>query len=184
MSTDNSSQTPARTRKRRDFRPAWRGPAPPTTAKKDFSAVCSECDFAPCLGWEADPARLAGAVISILASGGRERHWAAGQQGIPGLPLRTVAGAELIAAGLDVDLDVYPDLQDFRVVAELVVTNPDHPERGEVSITDDGSVIMECNCREGIGTAGTEEIAESIAGHVSDAITKFSAAVRLPPMGT
>jgi hypothetical protein len=142
------------------------------------------CDYAPCRGWEADPIRLAGVVIGILARDSSERYRTAGRRGISGLSLRTIVGMELVAAGLDVDLDVYPILQDFRVDAELAVTNPGHPERGEVSIADDGSVLMECDCWEGIGTAGTEEIAESIANHVSDAIAKFNAAVYLPLVGT
>jgi hypothetical protein len=65
----------------------------------------------------------------------------------------------------------------------LVVTNPDHPERGEVRVTDEGCVILECDRWEGTGTAGAEEIAESIASHVSDATAKFSAAVYQSPAG-
>jgi hypothetical protein len=57
------------------------------------------CDYAPCRGWEADPARLAGAVIGMLAGDGSERCRVAGQRGISRLPLRTVAGAELSRPG-------------------------------------------------------------------------------------
>ena len=132
-----------------------------------------ECEYVPHRGWKADPVHIAGLVVSMLAGDSSGQRLMAGKPGLPGLPLRTVVGTELIAAGLDVKVDVYPDLTDFHVLVELVARHADHPERAEVCIGDDGSITMRCDRR--------DDSAEEIADSVRDAIEKFDAAVSLPP---
>src|SRR6266851_2377076 len=52
---------------------------------------------------------------------GQECHRAAGKPHVPALPLISAVGQELKAAGLDVGIDVYPDLVSYEVLAEIVV---------------------------------------------------------------
>jgi hypothetical protein len=141
-----------------------------------------ECEYVPRPGWETDPARVAGLVANRLSSEGIQCHGIAERPTVPGFPPRTFIGTELKAAGLDVDLDVYPDLVSFKVIADLVVRNPDHPERGEIRISDNGGIILECDCCEaGASAAMIEAVAESLASDIRHTIAKFNAAVSLPP---
>src|SRR6266566_3787403 len=92
----------------------------------------------------ADPDRLAGQVMrlltgdaaTLLPSGAAARSVRVGMQGI--------VGRELKAKGLDVDLDIYADHGAFEVIAEIVVTNPAHPERGRVRVGDEAGLLWEC----------------------------------------
>jgi len=58
--------------------------------------------------------------------------------------LAQMLGKKLESRGLDVRLATYPDdeRQD-RHIEQIVVTNPRSPERGEVRVSDDGSVTWE-----------------------------------------
>jgi hypothetical protein len=91
----------------------------------------------------ADPDRLTGLVMRLLTgdSAGRPRAGAASRNFTAGL--QGIVGRELRAKGLDVDLDVYADHASFEVVAEIVVTNPAHPERGQVRVGGEAGLMWE-----------------------------------------
>ena len=138
-----------------------------------------ECEYGPQRGWAADPVRVAGLVADQLTGG--DHPQLPGRTVAPGLPPRTFIGRELKAAGLDVSLAVYPDLADFNVLSDLVVTNPAHPERGEICIADDGGVTVEFDCRTRTASPiGIEEAAGSIARDVTYAVAGFNAAISQP----
>jgi hypothetical protein len=109
----------------------------------------------------ADPDRVAARVVRLLTDDGADlprsgtaaRNLRAGLQGI--------VGRELEAKGLAVGLDVYADHVAFEVAAELVVTNPAHPERGQVRVGDEASLLWECGyC--GAGRIDPGAIADTI----------------------
>lgn len=93
-------------------------------------------------GKGADPDRLAGLVEWLLAPerAARPRR-TAGRVITAGLQ-RTV-GRALRARGLEVNLDVCVDDHELLVVADIVVTNPAHPERGRVLVGDDAGLTWE-----------------------------------------
>jgi hypothetical protein len=107
-----------------------------------------------------DPDRLAGLAMHLLTAdraglarqGTGTRDVRAGLQGI--------IGRELEANGLAVDLEVYADHVSFEVAAEIVVTNPAHPERGRVRIGDEPGLTWECGYQE--DPSDTEAIADTI----------------------
>jgi hypothetical protein len=83
-------------------------------------------------------------------------------------------------AGLAVDMKVYPDLDAYEVIVEIIVTNPDHRERGEIRISDDGAITWECDYGAYNG-AGTGDIAETVARILTHEIAEISAATGATP---
>jgi hypothetical protein len=55
-----------------------------------------------------------------------------------GVPLVGAVGRDMKARGLTVEMETFEDYAEFRVTADVVITNPAQPQRGEVSISDDG----------------------------------------------
>ncbi len=91
----------------------------------------------------ADPDRLAGLVAWLLASdegAGRPRR-TAGRVVTAELP--RIVGRALKARGLEVNLDVCADDHELLVVADVVVTNRAHPERGRVLVGDEVGLTWE-----------------------------------------
>jgi hypothetical protein len=70
-------------------------------------------------------------------------------------------GRDMKARGLNVTLQTYEDHDEFRVLADVVITNPAKPQRGEVSISDDGWLCWECYAAELPG--GVADLADTIA---------------------
>lgn len=70
-------------------------------------------------------------------------------------------GREMKARGLAVDMDVIEDHEIYRVFADVVITNPEKPERGTVHIGDDGWTCWQCHAGELAG--GTADLADTIA---------------------
>jgi hypothetical protein len=138
-----------------------------------------ECGYVPQRGCEADPAMVTSLVINRLADDGQECYRTAAKPRVPGLPMRCVVGQELKAAGLDVGMNVYEDLVAYEVVAEIVVTNPGHRERGEIRISDDGAITWERDYGDENG-AGTGRIAETVASTLTREIAGISAATGAP----
>lgn len=58
--------------------------------------------------------------------------------------LKGTVAREMRARGLQADLKVYEDHEEYDVVVEVVLTNPAKPERGLVRLTDDGVIRWEC----------------------------------------
>jgi hypothetical protein len=90
----------------------------------------------------ADPDRLAGLVEWLLAPerSARPRR-TAGRVVTAGL--WGIVGRALKARGLQVDLAVCADDHELEVVADIVVTNPAHPERGRVLVGDEAGLTWE-----------------------------------------
>ena len=95
------------------------------------------------VGADADPKQIADVVTALLT--GRAAHYERLGHGydMAGVTLKGIVGIELQARGLAVDLEVYKDDNAFDAVAEIVVTNPDTRENGQVRITDDGVIEWE-----------------------------------------
>jgi hypothetical protein len=141
-----------------------------------------ECEYVPQCGREADPAKVASLVMNRLASDRQEPYCTAGKPRAPGLPLMCVVGRELKAAGLDVGMNVYPDLDDYDVVAEIVVTNPGHRERGKIRISGDGAITWERDYGDGNGASSGDiaETAETVASILTHEIAGISTAAGVP----
>lgn len=78
-----------------------------------------------------------------------------------GVTLAGAVGRDMKARGLSVTLQTYEDHTEFRVGADVVITNPAKPQRGEVSISDDGWLCWECTAAELPG--GIADLAGTIA---------------------
>jgi hypothetical protein len=90
----------------------------------------------------ADPDRLAGLVEWLLAPGRPARtRRTAGRVVTAELP--RIVGRALKTHGLEVGLDVCADDHELLVVADVVVTNPAHPERGRVLVSDEAGLTWE-----------------------------------------
>ena len=100
-------------------------------------------EYWPAGSGTADPAMLAAQAMRVL--GGPE-GWRPGERICrPGQPLIRAAGRALRSAGLAVALHVPADEETFETCAHLAVTRPGQPDRGEVSIGEDGALIWECD---------------------------------------
>ena len=90
----------------------------------------------------ADPDRLAGLVEWLLAPerAARPRRTA---RRVVTAELQRIVGRALRARSLEVNLDVCTDDHELLVVADIVVTNPAHPERGRVLVGDEAGLIWE-----------------------------------------
>jgi len=64
-------------------------------------------------------------------------------------------------------MEVYEDPDYYDVSAEVVVSNPARPERGQVSVSDDGDLTWECRYYD---DCDATQIADAVAGIVTDGI--------------
>jgi hypothetical protein len=64
-------------------------------------------------------------------------------------------------------MQTYEDHTEFRAGADVVITNPAKPQRGEVSISDDGWLSWECYAAELPG--GVAALADTIAATLTPA---------------
>jgi hypothetical protein len=137
-----------------------------------------ECECVPQPSHDNDPTMLIGMVKNVLASDSEKRYHVAERPRMRNLSLKGIVGHELKAAGLDVGLDVYEDLDSYEVTAEIVVTNPGKPERGEIRISDEGAVTWECDPGEGGTDAG--EITETAVSIITHEVSGISDATGGP----
>jgi hypothetical protein len=98
-------------------------------------------DYRPRSGGSTAPAELTGQVLRVLGAADTGEPQPRAR---PGISLKGVVGRALTARGLTVGLEIYEDPHFYDVGAEIVVTNPAQPERGQVRVTDDGDVTWEC----------------------------------------
>jgi hypothetical protein len=124
-------------------------------------------EYRPGAGDCIDPDKITGRVMHLLTSGERPR-WHG--RAAPGAGLKGLVGCRLKAMGLRVCLDVYEDHDTYDVVAEIIVTNPGRPERGQVRVSDDGALMWECGYDE--DTSDTAAVVGAIvtvlAGDIAD----------------
>lgn len=100
-------------------------------------------EYVPAVAGTADPAVLAAQAARVL--GGPE-GWRPDERICrPGQALIRAAGLALRSAGLAVALNVYADEENFEICTQLGVTRPGRPDRGEVSIGEDGALSWECD---------------------------------------
>jgi hypothetical protein len=133
-------------------------------------------DYRPRAGRGADPAEMIALVLRVLgaADGG---HGDPVMPMRPGLSLKGAVGRALVAHGLKVGLEVFEDPAFYAVAAEIVVTNPARPERGQVSVSDDGDVTWEYCYRDGsdadqMADAVVSVFTYSIAGYAGTAVPR------------
>lgn len=122
--------------------------------------------YRPRSGRGTGPAELTGLVLRVL---GATDAWCGkpGTRTRPGLSLKGVVGRALNGRGLKVGLAVYEDPVCYDVTAEIVAINPARPERGQVSVSDDGDLTWECRYYD---DSDAGQIADAVAGIVTDSI--------------
>jgi hypothetical protein len=97
---------------------------------------CAEWEYCP--GRDADPGLAADLATALLTGrAGRCPRLASGDER-GGITFKGIAGRELKARGLEVELAVYADEDYFDAAAEIVVTSPGSGDDAKVYITDDG----------------------------------------------
>jgi hypothetical protein len=118
-------------------------------------------EYWPAVPGTADPALLAAQAMRVL--GGPE-GWRPDERICPpGQALIRAAGQALRSAGLAVILNVHADEENFEICAQLAVTRPGRPDRGEVNIGEDGALSWECDYPHG-GQPGNR------AGRIGDVL--------------
>ncbi|HEY1619280.1 MAG TPA: hypothetical protein VGG25_16790 [Streptosporangiaceae bacterium] len=121
-------------------------------------------DYLPFPGREADPAQVAGMIVGLLDDE------TAVVPAVPGGPLgqslKDSVDSALRGSGMRVTRCA-PLRDEFgELCADMTITNPDQPARGEVTLTDEGMIIWECRLASA-GSAGVsaQEIS-AIVGRV------------------
>jgi hypothetical protein len=110
------------------------------------------CDYFPQAGENAYPADITRAVLRLLAVP-LARLASGHMDSRPGITLKSAVGCVARARGLQADLRVSVDDVDFSVYADIDITNPEQPGRGSVCVTDEGSIVWECQVNEITGHA-------------------------------
>jgi hypothetical protein len=108
------------------------------------------CDYSSWAGENADPADIARAVLRLMAVSPAQM---ASEHLDPGITLKGAAGCAARASGLRAELHLSAEKIDFSVNAFVEITSPQQPDRGTVLVTDDGSMLWECNVSELNGRA-------------------------------
>jgi hypothetical protein len=117
-------------------------------------------------GGRTDPGQITGMIMTALgaASAGRGDTSPARY---PGLTLKGAVGRALADRGMQVSLErVTRDDHFFETYAEIKVTNPGKPERGQAWVTDDSVICWECQISDtatDVPGIGLEEITGTIA---------------------
>ena len=125
-------------------------------------------DYCPSTGRDTDPAVMTGLVLRVLGAEDTGRG-ELGTSAHPGLLLKGAVGRALDARGMAVRIAVYEDLFSYDADAEILVTNPARPERGQVRVTDDGDITWECFYSDA-ASRNTGEIADLIVNVISGGI--------------
>jgi len=128
-------------------------------------------EYWPEAGNNADPEKITSLVMRLLSDDGVDPAGRRLERTTPTSCLKGLVGCELKGRGLAVCLDVYEDHVAYEVAAEIVVTNPVRPERGQVRVTDDGALMWECGCWDGAGSdtaAVAEKIVSILATDIED----------------
>jgi hypothetical protein len=86
---------------------------------------------------------------------------------------------------LGVCLDVYEDHDTYEVVAEIIVTNPGRPERGQVRVSDDGALMWECGYEEDLINTATiaNMMATILTGDIADGCVQRGELAMAGPTG-
>jgi hypothetical protein len=134
-------------------------------------------EYRPVTGPGTDPAVMTQAILHVLAPDDTAEPDASTH---PGVTLKGAVGQALDALGLDVQMLVYEDLISYDVAAEIVVTNPARPDRGQVRLSDDGSVTWACSYRD-VPSGKAEQIAVAVVSVVTKAIALSRSATRKQP---
>ncbi|HEY7145474.1 MAG TPA: hypothetical protein VH637_14620 [Streptosporangiaceae bacterium] len=108
-----------------------------------------------------DPATLAATAMRVL---GDREDWQPGPRvSDPDLTLLGRVGLALRAAGLAAALSIHADQANLEVCAQIMVTRPGRPGRGEVRVGEDGTFTWECQRLRSAEEAAAR-IAELLAG--------------------
>lgn len=94
----------------------------------------------------ADPGRVAALAMRLLTDDNRTPPPVTAPSGTAGDSLQGIVGRQLRAGGMDVSLDVYTDQVCFEVTAEIVVSNPARPDRGQVRVGGDPGLLWLTGC--------------------------------------
>jgi hypothetical protein len=130
-----------------------------------------ECERWLCEGRQADPACTAVVVLRILGGDAGVEPLVTNAWGCRcGVSFKGAAGRILADHGMQVTTRAYPDQEFFEVYSEIEVTNPARPERGTVSVADDGSLVWRCRARTCPGDDEALDPAQ-IAGIIARALT-------------
>jgi hypothetical protein len=132
---------------------------------EDDGAVRWECK--PAANRDSDPHLLTQLVLRMLAA-----NYACSGNPEPSAPsgatLKSAVGRALDACGLDVRLAVCQDTACFEVEAQIVVANPERPERGQVRLSDNADMVWEWSCRDVLASS-TDSVAKTIVRVLADA---------------
>lgn len=91
-----------------------------------------------CPGPDADPGLAADLATTLLTGRAGKHPRLGGGHERGGITFKGIAGRELRARGLDVELAVYADEDYFEAPAEIMATSPGSGDDAKVYITDDG----------------------------------------------
>jgi hypothetical protein len=135
----------------------------------DFGLVEWEC-----IPWASKADSMLAADIAAYLLAGKDEDYPCRSGGnAHGMSFKGIAGNELRARGLDVDLEVYEDSDRLEVFAEIVVTNPVIHPNANVRISDDGGISWECDYPYEVAViAGTQQYLDVPAdpGGLADSI--------------
>jgi hypothetical protein len=117
------------------------------------------CDYAPTRTPATSPANVARNVARMLGTDYTSpQRYAHLHQGVA---LTSAVGRDLKARGMAVTLSVTEDDETFTVFAGIAITNPAHPERGQVLLDDSGWLNWECHGDDIPG--GPADLADTLA---------------------
>jgi hypothetical protein len=127
--------------------------APKGRCQIDFhQSGLATCDYSSWAGENADPADITRAVLRLMAV--PPDQLTDGPVDIdPGITLKGAAGCAARASGLRAELHLSADRIDFSVNAFVEISSPQQPSRGTILVTDDGSMLWECDVSELNGRA-------------------------------
>jgi hypothetical protein len=101
-------------------------------------------EYRPLYGTSITPSQIVDMVKSILGTSSANDHDLA-LKSCPDLTLKGMVGRSLAECGMGVCLKViHQDDVNFEVYAEIEVSNPSQPTRGNVRVADDSTIRWEC----------------------------------------
>lgn len=132
-----------------------------------------------------EPDKIASRVMRLLTGASAELSPCRRPRAASAAGLKSLVGCRLKALGMAVCLDVYEDHDTYEVVAEIIVTNPARPERGQVRVSDDGALMWECGYEEDpIDTATIANMMATIlTGDIADGCVQRGELAMAGPTG-